>query len=94
MILRSREINKINLNINNLILFYGKNEGLKIEVLNILIKDKNIISHYEEKEILDNENNFIENILSKSFFEPQKFIVIKRATDKILKIIEFYIQKN
>ena len=51
MILRSREINKINLNINNLILFYGKNKGLKIEVLNILIKDKNIISHYEEKEI-------------------------------------------
>ena len=94
MILRSREINKINLNINNLILFYGKNEGLKIEVLNILIKDKNIISHYEEKEILDNENNFIETILSKSLFDPQKFIVIKRATDKILKIIENLHQKN
>jgi len=94
MILRSREINKINLNINNLILFYGKNEGLKIEVLNILIKDKNIISHYEEKEILDNENNFIETILSKSLFETEKFIIIKRATDKIFKIIEKLQQKN
>ena len=94
MILRSREINKINLNINNLILFYGKNEGLKIEVLNILIKDKNIISHYEEKEILDNENNFIETILSKSLFETEKFIIIKRATDKILKIIENLQQKT
>ena len=40
MILKSFEINKINLNINNLILFYGKNEGLKIEALNILIKTK------------------------------------------------------
>jgi DNA polymerase-3 subunit delta len=94
MILKSFEINKINLNTSNLILFYGKNEGLKIEALNILIKDKNIISYYEEKEILDNENNFIETILSKSLFDPQKFIVIKRATDKILKIIENLHQKN
>ena len=91
MILKSYEINKINQNINHLILFYGKNEGLKNEALNILIKDKNNISNYEEKEILDNENNFIENILSKSLFEQQKFIIIKRATDKILKIIEIYI---
>ena len=94
MILKSFEINKINLNINNLILFYGKNEGLKIEALNILIKNENIISYYEEKEILDNENNFIETILSKSLFDPQKFIVIKRVTDKILKIIENLHQKN
>ena len=85
MILKSFEINKINLTISNLILFYGKNEGLKIEALSILIKNKKIISYYEEKEILDNENSFIETILSKSLFEPQKFIVIKRATDKILK---------
>jgi DNA polymerase-3 subunit delta len=94
MILKSFEINKINQNINHLILFYGKNEGLKNEALNILIKDKNNISNYEEKEILDNENNFIENILSKSLFDPQKFIVIKRATDKILKIIEILHLKN
>ena len=94
MILKSFEINKINLNISNLILFYGKNEGLKNEALNVLIKDKNNIFNYEEKEILDNENNFIETILSKSLFDPQKFIVIKRATDKILKIIENLHQKN
>ena len=94
MILKSYEINKINLNINHLILFYGKNEGLKNEALNILIKDKSNISNYDEKEILDNEINFIENILSKSLFEQQKFIVIKRATDKILKIIETLHQKN
>jgi DNA polymerase III subunit delta len=94
MILKSYEINKINLDINNSILFYGKNEGLKNEALNILIKDKNKISYYEEKEILDNENNFIENILSKSLFEAEKFIIVKRATDKILKIIENLQQKN
>jgi DNA polymerase-3 subunit delta len=94
MILKSYEINKINQNINHFILFYGKNEGLKNEALNILVKNKKNISNYEEKEILDNENIFIENILSKSLFEEEKIIVIKRATDKILKIIEILHLKN
>ena len=94
MILKSYEVNKINKDINRLILFYGKNEGLKNEALNFLIKDKSHISNYEEKEILDNENNFIETISSKSLFDPQKFIIIKRATDKILKTIEILHLKN
>jgi len=88
MILKNYEINKINQNINHFILFYGKNEGLKNEVLDALIKNKNNISNYDEKEILDNENNFIESILSKSLFELEKIVVIKRATDKILNIIQ------
>ena len=92
MILKSYEINKINQNKNYFVLFYGKNEGLKNEALNILIKDN--VSNYEEKEVLDNTNIFIENILSKSLFEKEKFIVIKRATDRILKIIEILHFKN
>jgi DNA polymerase-3 subunit delta len=94
MILKSYEINKVDQSINHLILFYGKNDCLKNEAIEILNKDKNNILNYEEKEILDNEKNFIETILSKSLFDPQKFIVIKRATDKILKIIENLQQKN
>ena len=93
MIIKSFELNKLNLKYHEIILFYGKNSGLKKESLNILIKNKNI-SNYDEKEILDNESNFIENILSKSLFEKEKFIVIKRATDKILKIIETLHLKN
>ena len=87
MILKNYEINKIQ-NINHFILFYGKNEGLKNEALNILIKNKNNILNYDEKEILDNESNFIESILSKSLFEQEKIVVIKRATDKILNILQ------
>ena len=94
MILKSNDINKIDKNTIHLILFYGKNEGLKNEAHDILFKDKSNISSYDEKEILENENNFIENILSKSLFEQQKFIIIKRATDKILKIIEILNLKN
>ncbi|MDB4613795.1 DNA polymerase III subunit delta [Candidatus Pelagibacter sp.] len=94
MIFKSFEINKINKKIHRLILFYGKNEGLKNETLSILTKDENNIQNYEEKEILCDENNFIENILSKSLFEKEKFIVIKRTTDKILKVIETLHLKN
>jgi DNA polymerase III subunit delta len=94
VIIKSFELKKINVKQNKLILFYGKNEGLKNEGINILIKDKSKISNYEEKEILDNEHDFIENILSKSLFEQEKFIVIKRSTDKILSIIETLHLKN
>ena len=94
MIIKSFEIKKIDQKIYRLILFYGKNEGLKNDAIGVLIKDINNISNYDEKEVLDNENTFIDNLLSKSLFEKQKFIVIKRATDKILKIIETLHQKN
>src|SRR6056300_38866 len=94
MIFKSFEINKISKKINQLILFYGKNNGLKNEALNILIKDENNILNYDEREVLDNENSFIENILSKSLFEKKKIIVIKRTTDKILKVMETLHLKN
>jgi len=88
MIIKSYEINKINSDLNNFFLFYGKNEGLKNEVTKVIIKNKNNIFYYDEKEILDNENIFIESILTKSLFEEKKIFIIKRSTDKILKILE------
>ena len=94
MIIKSYEIKKINLEINHFILFYGKNEGLKNEAINDLIQKKNSISNYDEKEILNNQDYFIESILTKSLFEDEKIIIIKRATDKILKIIEKLDDKN
>jgi DNA polymerase-3 subunit delta len=93
MIIKSYEIKKINLENGQFVLFYGHNQGLKKEAINNLNK-KNTISNYDEKEILENDNNFIENILSKSLFEQQKFIVIKRATDKILDIIKILHLRN
>ena len=94
MIIKSYEINKINPVLNNFLLFYGKNEGLKNEITKIIIKEQSNILHYDEKEILDNENDFIESILTKSLFEEKKIIIIKRSTDKILKIIENLHSKN
>ena len=88
MIIKSYEVNKINPEIHNLLLFYGKNEGLKNHITKNIVKNTNNIHNYDEKEVLDNEHNFIDNILTKSLFDEKKLIIIKRSTDKILKIIE------
>ena len=95
MILKSYELNKINTSINNIILFYGQNQGAKEEAIANLVKSRreNILK-YDEKEILDNEINFYENILSKSLFEDKKTVIINRASDKIFKIIEAINEKN
>ena len=88
MIIKSYEVNKINPEIHNLLLFYGKNEGLKNHITKNIVKNTNNIHNYDEKEVLDNENVFIDNLLTKSLFDEKKLIIIKRSTDKILKIIE------
>ena len=48
----------------------------------------NQIYKYEEKEILEKKNEFFESIISKSFFEDKKIIIISRVSDKIKDIIE------
>jgi len=96
MILKSTELNTLKLNLYNFYLFYGVNEGLKEETIKNLFEinylDK--IYRYEEKEILDNINSFFENVLTKSFFDNKKLIIINRVTDKIRTIIEELIEKN
>ena len=94
MIIKYYEANKISLDENKFLLFYGKNDGHKTEITENLIKSRQNILTYEEKEILDNSNDFIESLISKSLFESEKIIIIKRATDKILKIFENIISKN
>ena len=96
MILKSFEINKIKINNYNFYLFYGENEGLKEELIKNLFEIKYLdkIHRYEEKEILDNTNNFFSTILTKSFFDNEKLIIINRATDKIKTVIEELIEKK
>jgi len=87
MIIKSFNIFKLKPE-NNFFLIYGKNDGLKTEIINNLLKNKKEKTIYEEKEILDNSENFIEEVLTKSLFEDEKIILIKRVSEKILKIIE------
>jgi len=96
MIIKSFELDKINVKSSNFYLFYGENEGYKNEVIEKIFNiniSKNIY-RYEEKEILDNFESFFESIQSKSFFEKEKLIIISRVSDKIKNIIEEIIEKN
>ena len=94
MIIKFFEIEKNKFNSNCLLLFYGNSEGLKKEIIKKIFKNKEEIFHYEEKEILNNPESFLESIFSGSLFGATKKVIIKRATDKILKILEEIDSKN
>ena len=96
MILRSFEHNKKKLENYNFYLFYGDNDGLKEETIKNLFEKKylNKIFRYEEKEILDNPNGLYNSILTRSFFDNEKLIIINRVSDRIRVIIEELIEKK
>ncbi len=96
MILKTFESKKINLDTNKIVLFYGQNDGHKEEEISkILITNKNReIIKYTENEVLENSENFYNNILSESFFSQKKILIVNRASDKIFKIIEYLNDKS
>ena len=96
MIKKNFEINKIDANLGEIFLFYGINEGAKKEKIESLLQKVKVdnIYNYDEKQITENEANFLGNIFSKSLFEDKKYIIINRATDKIEKIINNILGKN
>ena len=96
MIIKSFEINKINLKKINFFLLYGENEGFKNEIIKKEFENKfnkNIL-RYEEKEVLDNRENISNEIFTHSFFENEKLIIVSRCTDKIHSFIEEIIEKK
>ena len=94
MIIKSYETSKVNIKKHSCILLYGKNEGLKKQIKIDLLKNRKITSYYEENEILNNSINFFESISSKSLFENEKIIIVKRVTDKLFKIISEVIEQK
>ena len=96
MIIKSFEINKIDLKNKHFFLFYGENQGHKNEIIEKKFKKDYLENfyNYEESEIISNEENFFNNILTKSFFENEKLIIINRATDKVKNVIEEIIDKE
>ena len=96
MILKSFELNKLKLENYNFYLFYGDNEGLKEDTIKkfFVKKYQNKIHRYEEREILDNIDDFYNNVFTKSFFDNEKLIVINRVSDKIREIVEELIEKK
>ena len=96
MIIKSFELNTLNIKNKNFYLFYGENQGHKNQIIDEKFRKvySNNTYQYEEGEILSNEENFFNHILTKSFFESEKLIIINRATDKIKDIIEEILEKK
>ena len=83
----------INLLDKNLFLFYGENLGLKNELKDkIKFKNKNAeIINLSQDDIINNIDNFLNEILNISLFDEKKIYFINQVNDKILdaiKIIE------
>tara|TARA_B100001057_G_scaffold28290_1_gene25971 strand:+ start:1672 stop:2670 length:999 start_codon:yes stop_codon:yes gene_type:complete len=95
MISKFYEINKYRKEIN-FYLFYGENEGQKLDTIksNFSNFTKENTYKYNEKDIIQNNQLFFDNVYSKSFFENEKLILINEVTDKILHLIEETVNSN
>ena len=96
MIIKFYELSKKKQLNCNFFLLYGNNRGLIEETINNDLRPTftNNLYNYDESDILKNPDNFKEDILSKSFFEDEKLIIISRASDKIYKIITEIIERK
>ena len=96
MIIKSYEANKSNLEGRNMILLYGKNEGLQNETVEkTFIADfKGSINKYDENEFINSYETISSEILTKSLFDEKKILIISRVGERILKYIEEISDRN
>ena len=96
MIIKSFEIDKIKLTKNNLILLYGSNQGHKNQIIHeLFVKVFNgQISRLDESEILNNYEEFISSLINKSLFEDHELIIVSRASEKIIKLVNEILESN
>jgi len=95
MIVKNYESKKIDIKLNKFFLLNGDNDGAKEDFIKSILKEKYINSEiYFENEILNNLENFYSSISTKSFFDDEKIIIIKKSTNKILNLIEEIREKS
>ena len=95
MIIKNYQLESNNIKRYNFFLFYGDNEGLKDEKINNIHKASRYKKFlYYEKEILNDIGNFFNTVTTKSFFDNEKIIIVKNATDKILNLTKDIIGKK
>ena len=96
MIIKNFELSKIKSFKKKIHLIYGNNEGIKDDIIdNFYLKDfKGEVLKYDENEILNKSGEFISSLLNKSLFENEKLIIISRATDKLLDLINDILERK
>ena len=90
MIIKSFNLNDIKKSKSNCFLLYGENDGHKEEAIsNYFLKDFNgEVVRYDENQILENKNLFLETCFNESLFESSKIILVSRVTSKMYEIIK------
>ena len=96
MIIKSYEIEKLKLTNSNIHLIYGNNEGIKEDIINeiYLKKFDGDLLKYDEQEILNQKDEFVSGLFTKSLFENKKLIIISRVTDKFIDILSDILEKE
>ena len=95
MIIKNYQLVTNNISKFNFFLFYGDNEGLKDEKIDLIVKTTKYKKFlYSEKEVLNDIENFSNSLLTKSFFDNEKILIIKSATDKILNLLKDFINRK
>ncbi len=89
MIVKSYEIEKLNLKDKNIFLLYGDNFGQKDDLIkNYFIKSHNgEVSKLTENEIINNFDNMISALLNSSLFEDERLIIISQSTHRIINFV-------
>ena len=77
MIIKSYELNKIDVNTNKIFLMYGQNEGLKNEITKkyFINNFKENIYRYDEKEIIDNNSDFFNEFFRDLFSKKKNYLL-------------------
>ena len=85
MIIKHYELKKIEKKNYNIFLFYGKNNGLKEDIVkDLFLKNfDGTILKYDEQEFINNFESITTEILNNSLFEYKKILIISRVSDKI-----------
>tara|TARA_B100000989_G_scaffold108652_1_gene79659 strand:- start:428 stop:1420 length:993 start_codon:yes stop_codon:yes gene_type:complete len=95
MIIKNYQLETNNISKYNFFLFYGDNEGLKSEKTDYLVKKTNYKKFlYNEKEVLNDTENFFNSLLTRSFFDDKKIIIIKNTSDKIINLLRNLINRK
>tara|TARA_B100000989_G_scaffold210502_1_gene159686 strand:+ start:2622 stop:3614 length:993 start_codon:yes stop_codon:yes gene_type:complete len=95
MIIKNYQLESNDISKYNFFLFYGDNEGLKNEKTNYILKTTNYKKFlYYEKEVLNDIENFSNSLITKSFFDDKKVVIIKNTTDKIMNLLKNLINRK
>ena len=76
-------------------LFYGENEGLKENLIKKLFKyPKEDTYKYSETEVINQIDNFTQDVLTESLFGGKRLFIISSVTEKIKILIDNLIDKK